>query len=211
MNNIPVKRIIIVSLLTCIGLALTFFWVKSGDQKLADVPAALIPVTEDAFGGPFTLNATNGETANEKSWPDKYKLIYFGFTYCPAICPTELQKVTFAMNTLGDKASVIQPLFITVDPGRDDITKMKEYVAMFHPKLIGLTGTQEQIDTALKGYKIYAAKVQEEGMSDYTMDHSSYIYFMAPDGRLLQIYKGEDTAEGIASSVRQWLDQEQLR
>lgn len=211
MQNIPIKRILIVSLITCIGLAVTFWWVKTGDQKLADVPAALTPVTEDVFAGPFTLTATTGETVNEKSWPDKYKLIYFGFTYCPAICPTELQKITYALNALPDKIAVIQPLFATVDPERDTPAKMKEYVAMFHPSLVGLTGTPKQVDVALKSFKIYAAKVQEEGMSDYTMDHSSFIYFIAPDGRLLQIYKKEDTAEDIAASIRQWLDQEQLR
>ncbi len=209
--KIPVKRILIVSLITCIGLALTFLWVKTGDQKLADVPQQLIPVTQDTFAGPFTLTDTNGATATEKSWPDKYKLIYFGFTYCPAICPTELQKLAYALNTLGDKAAVIQPLFVTVDPERDNQAKMKEYVAMFHPNLVGLTGTPDEVKQALKSFKIYASKVQEPGMSDYTMDHSSFIYFIAPDGRLLRIYKSEDTAEVIATSVQQWLEQEQLR
>ncbi len=211
MNNIPVKRILIVSLITIIGLAVTFAWMRTGDQKLADVPDILHPVSEDAFGEPFTLQSTAGGTASEKSWPDKYKLIYFGFTYCPAICPTELQKVAHVMNSLGEKADVIQPLFITVDPERDTLAKMQDYVAMFHPRLIGLTGTTAQIKDTLKGYKIYAAKAEEEGLSDYTMDHSSFIYFIAPDRRLLQIYKMDDTAENIAASVSQWLDQEQLR
>ena len=82
---------------------------------------------------------------------------------------------------------------------------------MFHPRLIGLTGTPEQIQQTLKGYKIYAAKVEQEGLSEYTMDHSSFIYFIAPDGRLLQIFKMDDTAETIADAVSQWLAQEQLR
>lgn len=211
MKNIPVKRILVVSVLTCIALAATFAWVKTGEQRLADVPQTLIPVTEDAFAGPFTLTSTTGETITEKSWSDKYRLIYFGFTYCPAICPTELQKITLALKTLGNKAAIIQPLFVTVDPERDTIPKMKEYVEMFHPALIGLTGTQEQVTGALKTFKIYAAKVQDETMSEYTMDHSSFIYFIAPDGRLLQIYKADDTAETIASSIDQWLAQEQLQ
>lgn len=211
MNNIPVKRITIVSLITIIGLGLTFAWVKTGNQNLADVPQMLEPVTDGAFGSPFTLQSTAGGTASEKSWPDKYKLIYFGFTYCPAICPTELQKMAYAMNTLGEKAAIIQPLFMTVDPERDDLAKMKDYVAMFHPRLIGLTGTPEQIKETLKGYKIYAAKAEQDGLSDYTIDHSSFIYFTAPDGRLLQVFKSDDTAQTIASSVSQWLDQEQLR
>lgn len=201
----------IATVLTCAALALTFAWVKTGEQRLDTVPHALIPVTDDAFAGPFTLQATTGETITEKSWSDKYKLIYFGFTYCPAICPTELQKITLALKTLGDRAAIIQPLFATVDPERDTLPKMKEYVEMFHPSLIGLTGTQEQVSHALKTFKIYAAKADSEGLSDYMMDHSSFIYFIAPDGRLLQIFKSDDTADSISSAINQWLDQEQLR
>lgn len=211
MNNIPAKRILIVSLLTFLALGLTFLWVKTGNQQLANVPNALTPVTEDAFAAPFRLTSTNNETITEKSWGDKYKLIYFGFTFCPAICPTELQKLAFALNALADKAPILQPIFVTVDPERDTVAKMKEYVEMFHPSLIGLTGTPQEVQVALKSFKIYAAKVQDEGMSDYTMDHSSFIYFIAPDGRLLQIYKSDDTAEMMADSIRQWLDQELLR
>jgi protein SCO1/2 len=211
MRNIPIKRMIIVSLLTCVALAVTFAWVKTGEQKLADVPQSMIPVTQDAFAGPYSLRSTTGENVTEKSWGDKYKLIYFGFTYCPAICPTELQKITLALKTIGERASIIQPLFITVDPERDTVPKMKEYVEMFHPSLIGLTGTPEEISHALKTFKIYAAKMQDESMSDYTMDHSSLIYFIAPDGRLLQIFKADDTADSMVTSISAWLDQELLR
>lgn len=168
----------------------------------------LIAVTSDSFGGPFTLVDQNGKTVTDKDYAGRYRLIYFGFTYCPAICPTELQKITAALTLLGDKGKKIQPLFITVDPERDTPEKMKGYVTLFHPSLIGLSGTRAQIDQVLKSYKIYAAKAQDPGMTEYTMDHSSLIYFMAPDGRLLRIFKIDDTAQAMADTIAQWLDQE---
>ncbi len=167
----------------------------------------LIAVTEDAFGGPFSLIDHNGKSVTEKDFAGKYRLIYFGFTYCPAICPTELSKITTTLNMLGDKSEQILPIFITVDPERDTAEKMKNYVSLFHPSLIGLTGSPEAIKQTLKEYKIYASKRQDESMSDYTMDHSSFIYFIAPDNRLLHIFKMQDNAEMMAQTINSWLSQ----
>lgn len=199
------QRIIILVAAVFAGLLLAFllaFVQKS--QMAAPRAGGLIAVTEDAFGGPFTLTDHTGKTVTEKDYAGKYRLIYFGFTYCPAICPTELAKITSAMNMLDDKGAGIQPLFITVDPERDTVEAMGKYVSLFHPSLIGLTGTAEQIKDVAKAYKIYFAKVQDESMSDYTMDHSSFIYFIGPDDRLLQIFRMEDSAETMAESISRW-------
>ena len=107
---------------------------------------------------------TRGEPVSENVLIGRYTLIYFGFTYCPAICPTELQKMSKVLTLLGDKGEEITPIFITVDPERDTVETMKQYVELFHPRLVGLTGTSEQIKTVKKAYKIYATKVKEEGM-----------------------------------------------
>lgn len=168
----------------------------------------LIPVTNTEFAAPFTLTDHNGNTVNQDSYNDKYRLIYFGFTYCPAICPTELAKITAALNAIGEKAQNIQPVFVTVDPERDTQEKMKSYVAMFHPALVGLTGTPEQVSQALKSFKVYAAKVEDPDLNDYTMDHSSFIYFIHPDGRLLQIFKMDDSAQIMAETMGRWLKQD---
>ena len=154
------------------------------------------------FGGPFTLTNQNGETVTEKDFDNKKRLIYFGFTYCPAICPTELQKITAALNDLGEQANDIIPIFITVDPERDTVETMAQYVAMFHPNLMGLTGTLEQVEQAKKSYKIYAAKVQNEAMQDYTMDHSSFIYLIDENNDLRQIFKIDDTAQDITTYIK---------
>lgn len=199
------RIVLIVLLAFCIPMA---YLIYVGVQASQGMSGRLIAVTDDAFGGPFTLTDQNGKTVTDKDLTGKYRLIYFGFTYCPAICPTELSKITNAMKGLGDRAKDIQPIFITVDPERDTPDKLKNYITLFHPSLIGLTGTPEQVKQALKAYKIYAAKVQDDGMSDYTMDHSSFIYFIGPDDRLLHIFKTEDTAQQMTDLIGQWLDQE---
>ncbi len=156
------------------------------------------------FGGAFTLTNHLGKTVTEKNFDNQYRLIYFGFTYCPAICPTELQRISSVLKELGAAGDIIQPIFITVDPERDTITTMKEYVELFHPRLIGLTGTVKQIEVAKKAYKIYAAKAQEEDMNDYTMDHSSFIYFMGPDNSLIRIFKADDTIEEMVKVIQNY-------
>jgi protein SCO1/2 len=157
------------------------------------------------FGGDFTLVNQDGETVTQDDYVDRYRLIYFGFTYCPAICPTELQKMSQALTLLGDKGEEITPIFITVDPERDTVETMKQYVELFHPRLIGLTGTPEQIKTVKKAYKIYATKVKEEGMNDYTVDHSSFIYFLDPDNNLIRIFKTDDTADDMTNTIKQYM------
>lgn len=155
------------------------------------------------IGGAYELVDHTGVTRTDQDFIGRYKLIYFGFTYCPAICPTELQKITAVLAQLPQEIAVqIQPLFITVDPQRDTVAAMADYVSLFHEKLIGLTGTQAQIDVAKKAYRVYARPVQEEGMNDYTVDHSSYIYFMSPDDQLLGMYRIQDDVAYIVTDIR---------
>ena len=163
-------------------------------------------VVEKNFGGPFTLTDQDGKEVTEKDYEGQYRLIYFGFTYCPAICPTELQRMASVLKDLSPKGDLITPIFITVDPERDTVDTMKQYVELFHPRLIGLTGTPEQIKEITKAYKIYYAKVQDETMSDYTMDHSSFIYFMAPNNDLLKIFKMDDEIDYMVKTIHRFID-----
>lgn len=154
-----------------------------------------------SIGGPFTLTDQDGKTRTEKDYAGTYKLIYFGFTYCPAICPTELQKTAEALRDLPDALRAkIQPIFITVDPERDTVAVMKNYVPLFSKNLIGLTGSVEQIDAVKKTYKVYAAKVPQD--DTYTMDHSSYIYFMTPDDKPVYLFRATDTAETMVETLK---------
>ncbi|MCH8684070.1 SCO family protein [Pedomonas mirosovicensis] len=138
------------------------------------------------IGGPFSLVDHTGKPVTEKSWPGKHLLVYFGYTYCPDVCPADLQNMSLALTTLEKEnpkaAAEIQPLFITIDPERDTVLALKDYVSLFHPRLVGLTGTPEQIEAAKKSYRVYAVKREEEGASDYLMDHTALIYLISPKG-----------------------------
>ena len=172
------------------------------DGKSSDT---VMPMAGLNIGGPYNLINDDGEAVTQDTYTGQYKLIYFGFTYCPAICPTELQKTTRVLKVIEEKrpelAEKIQPLFITVDPERDTVDVMHEYVSLFHPRLIGLTGTVPQIDMVKKHYRIFATKVQDESMNDYTMDHSSFIYLMSPEDELLGMYRTSDTPDAMYKDV----------
>lgn len=200
------KRTALLSLLALIvggGVGYVQIQMAKTTTPSRDAPMA---VAGADIGGPFTLVDQNGQTVTEKNFGGQYKLIYFGFTYCPAICPTELQKISATLKNIEknqpDLAAKIQPLFITVDPERDTPDVMREYVSLFHPRLLGLTGSQQQIDAVKKNYRIYAAQVQSETSTEYTVDHSSFIYFMGPDDTLLGIYRSTDDATMITEDIR---------
>ena len=127
-------------------------------------------------GGNFELISYDDQRINTEIFKNQYKLIYFGFTYCPAICPTELQKMAGVMQDLPNEiAQQIKPMFVTLDPERDTPQVLKEYLNLFPADILGMTGSVEQIKAVKDLYKIYSSKVYEEGASEYTVDHSSYL------------------------------------
>ncbi|MDB5490176.1 MAG: SCO1/SenC family protein [Micavibrio sp.] len=154
------------------------------------------------IGGAFSLVDQHGKPFTDKNLLGHYTLAYFGFTFCPAICPTELQRINVILKNLGPAGEKILPLFITIDPERDTQEAMATYVAQFNPRLTGLTGTRAQVDEALKAYKVYARKVQDPKMSDYTMDHSSYLYLIRPDGKIDLFFGPDAKASEIAEKIR---------
>lgn len=183
---------------------------KEGSENASVVQKAssISPMAGISVGGAYKLVDHNGSEVTQAHYEEQYKLIYFGFSYCPAICPTELQKVSKTLKALGDEADNIQPIFITVDPERDTVETMKDYVSLFHPRLIGLTGSQEQINKVKKNYRVFAKKVQDPDSNDpedYTMDHSSYIYLMSPDDQLLSMYRIQDNVAYMTNDIRKHL------
>ena len=180
-----------------------------GGLKGLEAPVATVTkeatsshASSDAIGGPFTMVNQDGETVTEKDYAGQYKLMFFGFTYCPAICPTELNKVARVLDILGEeKAAMITPIFVSVDPERDDVETMKQYVEQFHPRLVGLTGSVEQVEAMKKQYKVFSKKVEMEMMDEYMVDHSSFLYLMGPDDKNLGIYPSTDTPDEIAADI----------
>ncbi len=136
-----------------------------------------------AIGGPFTLEDGAGKTVTDADFRGKYMLVYFGYTFCPDVCPTTLNDVAQAMDKLGARADRVRPVFITVDPGRDTPEVVRQYTAAFSPRLVGLTGSQAQITAVEREYRVYAAQHRTgPGPADYTMDHSSVLYLMDAKG-----------------------------
>ena len=163
------------------GLAAVALIPSVGEQVLPS--ATLRSAGRALVGGPFTLTDDTGKRVTERDYAGKFMLVFFGFTNCPDVCPTELQVMAAALNKLGAKADRIVPIFITVDPERDTPQAMASYVKSFHPRLVGLTGSQAEIDTVVKEYRVYAKKVADpKSTAGYTMDHSAILYVMGPDG-----------------------------
>ncbi len=159
-----------------------------------------------AIGGPFQLTDQQGHAVTERSWPGKYLLVYFGYTFCPDVCPTTLSDLAAALDRLGAEADRVQPLFITVDPRRDTPAVLANYTASFTPRLVGLTGTAEQIAQVAKEYRVYYAEHRTgPGPDDYSMDHSSIIYLMAPDGHFVATIPAEQSPVTMASDISQHL------
>ncbi|KQV55344.1 MULTISPECIES: SCO family protein [unclassified Caulobacter] len=155
-----------------------------------------------AVGGPFQLVDQNGAPATEKVLKGKWSAVFFGFTYCPDVCPGTLQGLAAATDQLGPKAKDFQIVFISIDPGRDTAAQMKTYLsADYVPKsTIGLTGTPEQVAAAAKAYKVYYAKVGDG--PGYTMDHSTAIYLMDPKGRFKTVIPYNLPPDEIARRVK---------
>ncbi len=159
------------------------------------------------IGGPFALMDQNGNLRSAGEFSGRYMLVYFGFTTCPDICPTDLGKMGAALTQLekndAARAARVQPIFITVDPERDTVTAIKEYMPNFHPRLIGLTGTPAQIKAVMAAYRVYAQKnIPKDDPANYMMDHSSYIYLMGPDGGYITHFTNADSAVKIAKGIR---------
>jgi protein SCO1/2 len=157
-----------------------------------------------AIGGPFRLVDQNGKTVTDGDLKGKWSLVYFGYTHCPDACPTALNDISIALDELGPKRDAVRPVFITVDPERDTAEVLKAYVTSFDAPIMALTGTPEEIAQAAKEYRVYYAKHPEAG-GDYSMDHSSVIYVMDPEGRFTASFTHEDTPEDIAERLKKLL------
>lgn len=163
--------------------------------------------------GPFSLVDHHGQNVTDKDYLGKFMLVFFGYTYCPDVCPTELQTISDALDLLGPNSERVQPLFITVDPERDTPEAMADYVSHFHPTLIGLTGTPEQIATAAENYYARYNKMssltegeENEDDDDYFMGHTSSTYLIGPKGRDLHVFNYGDPPEVIAERVQHFIN-----
>jgi protein SCO1/2 len=160
------------------------------------------------LGGHYTLEDLNGRTITEESFRGKWQLIYFGFTSCPETCPTALHQLRTALDTLGSDASNVQPLFVTLDPETDTPDRLGAYLAHFDPRIIGLRGGREQTEAAVAAFRVYYRVRKTTPQSEaYTIDHSSFLFLMKPDGSFARVLQAEGGGHVLADALREQLHQ----
>ncbi len=208
-------KLIVVSIVSVIVGGFLAASMLSRINGVAGVPSAgpvagtsgTIATTGKALvGGPFTLTDHTGKRVTEKDFLGRNMLVFFGFTYCPDICPSGLAVLTAALGQLGSAADSVTPVFVTIDPERDTPEKMAEYIKSFHPRLVGLTGSKEDIAAVVKAYRVYAKKVPDDRDSkSYTMDHSSIAYLMGTDGQFRAFFPDLTKPDPLAAEIRKAL------
>jgi cytochrome oxidase Cu insertion factor (SCO1/SenC/PrrC family) len=193
------KEALIPYLLLVAAMAAGLIWHES-----ENVPGLGRTVTSGAIavGGPYVLTDQNGDKRSSSDFRGKYQLIYFGYSFCPDVCPTTLGVMSQALDKMGVDANRIVPIFITIDPARDTPGVLKSYMAAFGPRFVGLTGTPAEIAAAEKEYRVYAKKTPLDGRGNYGMDHSSVIYLMGPDGRLVSFYDELISPDALEKDLR---------
>jgi len=195
MNNVPLLR--------AAGLALLLALSACGK------PAGDAPLAGAKIGGGFTLTDQNGARVSDAQFAGKYRLIYFGYSFCPDICPTTLQKTIAGLKTFEqaapERAAKVQPIFITVDPKRDTPAVLKSYVAAFSPRLIGLTGSEAEIAAVAKEYAVYYKTQKAEGASEYLVDHSSVPMLFGPGGEPIAILAVDKGPDAVARDLETWV------
>ncbi|KAL7092673.1 hypothetical protein ACP275_12G178200 [Erythranthe tilingii] len=200
-------------LLLCTGAGLVFYYDREKKRHIEGISNASNAVRQGpsvgkaAIGGPFNLIDHNGKSVSDKDFLGKWNVLYFGFTHCPDICPDELQKLASAVDKIKEKSGIeVVPVFISVDPERDTVEQVHEYVKEFHPKLIGLTGSTDEIKKTARAYRVYYMKTEEEG-SDYLVDHSIVMYLMDPNMQFVKFFgKNFDDAslaDGVIQEIKQ--------
>jgi len=148
----------------------------------------------------FALTAPDGAVVTQQSYRGKWLVIYFGYTFCPDVCPTTMMEIASALKALGPRADAVQAIFITVDPQRDTPKVLNEYLKSFDPRLVGLTGTQAQIAAATKAFHVFYER-NDTGDGSYLYDHSSFIYLVRPDGKFARAITSEGSSQAIAGAV----------
>lgn len=190
------------SMFRMIGIAALLALSACGSDGAGEAPLAGARI-----GGPFTLVDQNGKAVTDADFAGKYRIVYFGYTYCPDVCPTDLTKIGAALRTL-DKlaprtAQKIVPLFISVDPERDTPAQLKQYVANFYPRLVGLTGKPEAIAQVAKEYAV--AYMKQPTPSGYLMGHTQVAYLMGPDGKPITSLPLEKDPPAIVAELEHWV------
>lgn len=196
-----------VMMIAMIGVALSASRLPAAEQQAAPQPSAAqlmddLMWNRGPIGGPFALTDHTGKLRTDAEFRGKLLVIYFGYTYCPDICPTDLMAISSALDLLGRDGETVQPIFISIDPERDTLAHLADYVAAFHPRLLGLTGAPDAIRKVATAYKAYYDKAENAPTQDYVIDHTAFIYLLGRDGRYLGFLPPGTSPERLGEVIR---------
>ncbi len=198
---------ILATVVLAIGLGAMWLLTQGGaDDKYAQCRSSQIAGGSAAIGGPFELLNAKGETVTDKDVITEPTLVYFGYTFCPDVCPFDMSRNVDTIDLLAERGQSVTPLFISIDPDRDTPEVVGDFAFNLHERVIGLTGSPEQIKAASKAYKTYY-KAQDKSDEYYLVDHSTFTYLMTPEDGFLEFFKRDETAEQMADKIGCFLDQ----
>jgi len=197
------KKIVVSWLVCVLGLVVLLAWVG---RSVAPEETLSRTNGSSLIHGAFELQNAQGKTVTEKQFKGRYMLVYFGYTYCPDICPTTLLLVQNALNRMGAQANKVQPIFISIDPERDTPKTVGEYASHFGPRLIGLSGSPAQIKQVAENYKVYYSKVTDtDSALGYVMDHSGFLYLMGPDANYITHFPANVSERELEKGLREYV------
>ncbi len=197
---------ILATVVLAVGLGAMWLLTRGGgDDKYAQCRSSQIAGGSAAIGGPFELINAKGETVTDKDVITEPTLVYFGYTFCPDVCPFDMSRNVDVVDLLAERGQSVTPMFISVDPDRDTPEAVGDFAFNLHERLIGLTGTPEQVKAASKAYKAYY-KAHDKSDEYYLVDHSTFTYLMTPEDGFLEFFKRDDTAEQMADQIGCFLD-----
>ncbi len=188
-----------------LGICLALLLVPGALQRV--LPSGGVrAVGQATIGGPFTLTDHNGRRVTDADFRGRHMLVFFGFTHCPDVCPSALQVTSAALDKLGARAAALTPVFISVDPERDTPEQMKSYVSSFHKSFVGLTGSVEEVAAVARAYRVYFARAKDpKSTAGYTIDHTTIIYLMGPDGKFLTHFTHATPVDTIATALSKYM------
>ncbi len=173
------------------------------------VAPARPPLEGARIGGPFSLTDQNGRSVSDRDFAGRYRIMYFGYTFCPDVCPTDVQAIGAALKTLEASdpavAARIVPVFVTVDPARDTPAVLRSFVSAFHPRMVGLTGTPQQIERVKKEFAVFSAQGDPSPGGGYLVNHSRQTYLMDPDGKPIALLPQEQGPKAVADEIKRWV------
>jgi protein SCO1/2 len=190
----------VAAVVALIGGSLAWTFLRTPDDVFAECRGSVVATGSASIGGPFTLVSETGTTVTEADVFTKPSLVYFGYTFCPDICPFDAARNADAVDILTELGYDVQPVFISIDPERDTPERLAEFTDFMHPDMIGLTGSEEQVRAASQAYKTYYRK-QDGDDEFYLVDHSTFTYLVLPEQGFVEFFRRETTPEEMAETT----------